>query len=205
MRHARASAQTPDARSLLRTARQSNARSFVRPRASGSVNAGAMHGKERKRVWTDGRTAESMRCVAASGGKERGGLKGKEANPLVLRSGLPPNRAATAYRPGGGCFCLSLFLASSLSRDRRYRRALGLLAPIPLSPCPLALPLPSLFRSRHERLRRKLYQVHEKKKIRGRPLRAISIFNARFSKFVIIMVHSKRMNWSEKARAIEGK
>lgn len=80
---------------------------------------------------TYGRSAKSMRCVAASVGRR--GMQGKEANPLVLRSGLPPNRAATAYRPGGGCFSLSLFLASSLSRDRRYRRALGLLAPIPLS------------------------------------------------------------------------
>lgn len=58
-----------------------------------------------------------MRCVAACGGEK--GRKRKRQDPLVLRSGLLPNRAATVYWLGGGSgplsFSFALFVSCFLS------------------------------------------------------------------------------------------
>lgn len=62
-------------------------------------------GVERTTGVVEGRICDAL---PASGVTE--GCRGKGADPLVLRSGLPPNRAATAYRPDGGCLSLFPFL-----------------------------------------------------------------------------------------------
>lgn len=126
-----------------------DARCALARRGKGSAQAAGKQASGQRRRKRDARTTaevggredgrgggEAMRCVAASGVAE--GCRGKGADPLVLRSGLPPNRAATAYRPGGGWLSFSLFpFLVSVSLLLFLETAgigvpLGLLAPIPL-------------------------------------------------------------------------
>lgn len=164
--------QCADARCALATAhgalKQRDDR-FVRSRATqtSSANAGAMRVPKRgerrtggERTWRRGEYA--MRC------REWWGIgpQGKE-DPLVLRSGLPPNRTATVYTGlvvvGLPLPPLSLSLSllpfpsssSSLSRETaRYRHVLGLLAPI------LSLFLSRY--SRREESEENMLKAHEK-------------------------------------------
>ncbi|TGZ54985.1 hypothetical protein DBV15_06776 [Temnothorax longispinosus] len=122
---------------------------------AGSADAGAMHVRGGVGVREDGRSrGEDMRCVAASGVEEDCG--GKGADPLVLRSGLPPNRAATAppvsvcFGPAGTDTPLSLSLFH-VARTRGLKEdiVLALFSPKPRKRIPNLVPFRSVRVFRH--------------------------------------------------------
>jgi len=94
-----------------------------------------------------------------------GGLQGKR-DPLLLRSGLPPNRAATAYRPGGDWLSFFPFLVPVSLLPFLETAGIGVLWACWYQYPPPPSPSLSLLRSTHERIERRYVKLVKNERTR---------------------------------------